>query len=49
MQMQLPWCQKARIQPGGSGPGKELITKAILDNSSRKNNRMLAVNCKATA
>jgi len=34
---------------GGGGPGKELITKAIRDNSSRKNNRMMAVNCTATA
>jgi transcriptional regulator with GAF, ATPase, and Fis domain len=32
-----------------SGTGKERITKAIHDNSSRKNNRMMAVNCTATA
>jgi len=32
-----------------SGTGKERITKAIHDNSIRKNNRMMAVNCTATA
>ena len=47
--MQLPWCQKPGYNraAGGSGPGKELITKTIHDNSGRKNNRMMAVNCKA--
>jgi transcriptional regulator with GAF, ATPase, and Fis domain len=34
---------------GGSGSGIGLITKTILDKSGWKNNRMLAVNCKATA
>jgi len=34
---------------GKIGTGKELITKAICDNSSRKNNRMPAVNFKVTA
>jgi transcriptional regulator with GAF, ATPase, and Fis domain len=33
---------------GKSGTGKELITKTIHDNSGRKNNRMMAVNCTAT-
>jgi transcriptional regulator with PAS, ATPase and Fis domain len=49
--MHLSWCQKPgynRAAYGGSGPGKELITKAIRDNSSRKNNRMMAVNCTVT-
>ncbi len=30
-----------------SATGKELITKAIHDNSSRKNNRMMVGNCTA--
>jgi transcriptional regulator with PAS, ATPase and Fis domain len=32
-----------------SGTGKELITKAIYDNSSRKNNRMMVGSCTAIA
>ena len=32
-----------------SGTGKEQITKAILDKSGWKNNRMPAVNCMAAA
>ena len=34
---------------GKNGAGKELITKVIHDNSSRQDNRMMAVNCTATA
>jgi transcriptional regulator with PAS, ATPase and Fis domain len=34
---------------GKRGTGKGLITKVIYDNSSWKNNRMMAVNCTATA
>jgi two-component system NtrC family response regulator len=28
-----------------SGTGKELITKAIYDSNSRKNNRVMVINC----